>query len=1091
VVTCSRCGHAPPPSAKFCPECGQSLATRQGTPLGQTPAHLAEKILSMRDSMEGERKLVTVLFADLRGSLELLVDHDPEDACALLDPVLERMIEAVHRYEGTVNKILGDGIMAIFGAPLAHEDHALRACYAALRMQKAVHAYADELRRREGVPVQIRVGLNSGEVVVGAMGSDFRVEYTAVGPNTHLAARMEQIAQPGTTLVTAATLRLVDGLVEVKPLGPVPVKGLAEPMEVFELIGVGPSRSRLHAAALRGLAPLVGRDDERSRVDAVLGGAGRGRGAAVALVGEAGVGKSRLARECVQSLRQAGWLVLEGAAVSYGQGTPFFPVIEILRAYFAIEAGDDTARVREKITSKVLGLDPALATSLPAFLALLDVAGPDAGWDALDPPERRQRTLDALRRICVRESRIRPLLVVMEDLHWVDSETHAMLSHLLDGVPNVRAGMLLTYRPEFLERWTGHPHCVEIALGPLASVSAQALLDSLLGGDPDLSELKRRLVERTGGNPFFLEESVRSLAEVGVLAGEPGGYRLTRALPDVLIPPSIHAVLAARIDRLDPADKWILQCAAVVGTTFTLPLLEALVEVSTAELRQRLGRLERAGFVHEASLFPEPEWAFVHGLTHDVAYQGLLHDRRRSIHAAVADAIEARHAREPGWQVERLALHAFHGEQWERALSCLCQAGAKAAARSAYHEAAGHFTQAQAAMQHLPATREALEQSVDLGLELRNALFIAGELPRMFEPLLAAEATAERLGDDVRRGRVSAVLTNSRWAVGEYDAAVDAGLRTLAIADKLDDRSLRAVANQYLGQAYHALGDYERGIAHLRSAVATLEGDLANRRLGMPSPPAVFSRCWLVWCLGECGEFPEARRRSRENLAIAEASDQLYSVAQAQFGHGILSYFLGEFAEATAVLESARALCEAGNLKLTRAMTELFLGRVYSLSGQVPAAIAVLDRSRTTSAAIRFGYCHVLATIWYSQALILDRRFADARQHAETSLTLARAQRARGLEARALRVLGELSASGDAPDAEASEKLYAEAMAIATELGLRPLLSRCRVGVANVYTRTGRTERAREALTTAAGEFGRMEMTRWRERAERALSETR
>jgi tetratricopeptide (TPR) repeat protein len=472
-----------------------------------------------------------------------------------------------------------------------------------------------------------------------------------------------------------------------------------------------------------------------------------------------------------------------------------------------------------------------------------------------------------------------------------------------------------------------------------------------------------------------------------------------------------------------------------------------------------------------------------------VAYQGLLHDRRRAIHAAVADAIEARHARQPGWQVERLALHAFHGEQWERALRCLRQAGAKAAARSAYHEAAAHFTQAQAAMQHLPMTREGLEQSVDLGLELRNALFIAGELPRMFEPLLVAESTAERLGDEVRRGQVAAVLTNSRWAVGEYDAAVDAGMRTLAIADKLDDRSLRAVASQYLGQAYHALGDYERAIAHLRSAVATLEGDLAHRRLGMPSPPAVFSRCWLVWCLGECGEFPEARRRSRENLEIADASEQLYSVAQAQFGQGILSYFLGDLVESASVLESARALCEAGNLRLTRAMTELFLGRVYSLSGRVPEAIAALDLSRTTCAAIRFGYCHVLATIWYSQALILARRFDDARQHAETSLALARAQRARGLEARALRVLGEVLASGEAPEPDASERFYAEAMTIAVELGLRPLLSRCRVGVANVYSKTGRPERAREALTTAAGEFGRMEMTRWRERSERALAE--
>ena len=1091
-MKCPRCRHTPPPSAKFCPECGQALtgrATSTAVTPARTPAHLAEKILSARGAIEGERKLVTVLFADLRGSLELLVDRDPEEARSLLDPVIERMTEAVHRYEGTVNQVLGDGIMAVFGAPLAHEDHALRACYAAVRMQEAVRAYAAELRRRQGVPVQIRVGLNSGEVVVGAIGNDFRVEYRAVGPSTHLAARMEQIAQPGTTLLTLSTFRLVEGLVEVKALGPVPVKGLAEPLEVFELTGIGPTRSRLHASASRGLAPFVGREGERGVIDEQLAATAAGRGAAVALVGEAGVGKSRLVRECLEALRHAGWLVLEGAAVSYGQGTPFYPVIEVLRAYFGIGRRDDAARVRDRITARLLALDPALATSTPALFALLDVADADASWEALDPPERRQRTLEALRRVCVRESRVQPLLVVLEDLQWVDSETHALLSHLLDGVPSVRAGMLLTYRPDFHERWAGHPNCREIVLGPLGRESTDALLDALVGEATELAPLKRVLGERTGGNPFFLEESVRSLVELGVLAGSPGAYRLVGRLPEVQIPPSVHAVLAARIDRLDPEDKWVLQCAAVVGTTVPAGILQAVVDLDEAELRPRLERLERAGFVDQESLFPEPEWVFRHGLTHDVAYQGLLHDRRRQLHAVVADVIAARYADQPGAHVERLALHAFHGEQWERALRCLRQAGAKAAARSAYHEATAHFAQAQEAMRHLAVTREMQQERVDLALELRNALFISGALTQMFEPLREAEAVADQLGDDVRRGRVAAVLTNSRWAVGDFHGAVEAGTRALAIAERLGDPALHAVADQYLGQAHHALGAYDVALAHLRRAVEALSGDMTRRRVGMPSPPAIFSRSWLVWCLGERGEIGEARRSAREALEIAAASGQLYSVAQAAFSEGILYYFKGDLTESMAVLENARAHCDAGNLRLTRAMTDVYLGRVYSLVGQAPEAIAALERARATCAAINFAYCHALATIWSSQALILAGRLADARKRADESLQLARGLAARGLEARALRVLGELLASGDAPDLTGSEKLYGEAMAIAEILGLRPLVSRCRVGLAAVYRKSGRPDRAREALTTAAAEFARMEMTRWRERAERALAE--
>ena len=1091
---CARCGHPVSPSAKFCSECGHAVPARSGAAAApvRTPAHLAEKILSTGAVPAGERKLVTILFADLRGSLELLVDHDPEEARALLDPVLERMMEAVHRYEGTVNQILGDGIMAIFGAPLAHENHALRACYAALRMQEAVHAYADELRRRQGVPVQIRVGLNSGEVVVGAVGSDFRLEYTAIGPSTHLAARMEQIAQPGTTLLTAATLRLVEGLVEVRPLGPVPVKGLADPMEVYELIGVGPTRSRLHAAASRGLARFVGREHERRAIDDAMAAAGAGRGVAVSLVGEAGVGKSRLARECVESLRHRGWLVLEAAAVSYGQATPFFPVIEILRAYFAVDPRDDAARAREKVTAKLLGLDPALATSTPAFWSLLDLAGPDGDWDSLDPPERRQRTLEALQRICLRESRVQPLLVVLEDLQWVDSETHALLGRLLDGLPRVRAAMLLTYRPDFVDRWSGHPHAIEVPLGPLGPDSAHSLLGSLLGEAAELEPVKRLLVQRTGGNPFFLEESVSSLAELGVLSGAPGAHRLAQALPAVQIPPSVHAVLAARIDRLDPEDKRILQTAAVVGPTVPLGILEAVVDLPEADLRARLARLDRAGFVHEASLFPEPEWAFRHALTRDVAYQGLLHDRRRALHALVADAMETPGADHPGPHVERLGLHAFHGEQWERALRCLRQAGARAAARSAYREAAAHFTQAREALRHLPVTPDTLAHRVDIGLELRNALFIAGELPQMFEPLQAAEAAAEQLGDDVRRGRVAAILTNSRWAVGDNAGALEAGARTLAIATRLGDRGLQAVANQYIGQAYHAVGDYDAAVAHLRRAVHALPSDARPRQLaGTPSPPALFSRTWLVWCLSERGEFQEARRWAREALEIAHASEQLYSLAQAHFCQGVVGLHKGEIGESMAALEHARDHCEAGNLRLTRAMTELHLGRVYSLADRLPDALAMLDQSRSTCAAIRFAYCHALATIWTSQTLILAGRLGEARHHADAGLALAREQGARGLEARALRVIAELLASGDRPDIDGSLALYAEAMAIAEGAGLGPLLSRCRVGVAAVYTRAGRPAEARASLADAATDFARMEMTRWRERSERALAAVR
>ena len=455
TLTCGSCGADLPSGSRFCNNCGTpvqpsaAFRPRFASPDAYTPKHLAKKILTSKSALEGERKHVTVLFADLKGSMELLADRDPEEARKILDPVLERMMEAVHHYEGTVNNVMGDGIMALFGAPIAHEDHAVRACYAALRMQESVNRYAEEARRAQGVTVQIRVGLNSGEVVVGAIGNDLHMDYTAVGETTHLAARMEQAARPGTVLIAPATLDLVEGFVAVKSLGPVPVKGRSEPVEVYELSGIGPARTRLQAAARRGLTRFVGRDAEIEVLRRSLEHAGAGRGQAVAIVGEAGVGKSRLVWEFTRSHRTHGWLVLEGGSVSYGRATPHLPVIELLKAYLRIQERDDQRELRERVAGKLLTLDRTLEPLVTPLLALLDVPIEDDAWDVLDPPQRRQRILEAVKRLLLRESQVQPLLVLFEDLHWIDSESQALLDSLIESLPTARLLLLVNYRPEY------------------------------------------------------------------------------------------------------------------------------------------------------------------------------------------------------------------------------------------------------------------------------------------------------------------------------------------------------------------------------------------------------------------------------------------------------------------------------------------------------------------------------------------------------------------------------------------------------------------------------------------------------------------
>ena len=631
-------------------------------PLTYTPPYLAEKILTSKSAMEGEHKQVTVLFADLKGNTELIRDLDPEAGQALLDTALHLMMDAVHRFEGTVNDVAGDGIMAMFGAPIAHEDHALRACYAALAMQAALRRYAEAVRRTHGLEVLLRVGLNSGGVLVRTIGNDLYMNYSGVGLTTNLAARMEQLAPPGTIRVTAATLRLVEGAVRVNALGPFPVKGLAEPLEVFELVGAIPVHRRLQAAVARGLTRFVGRDQELAALTQALAQAGQGQGQLVALLGEAGLGKSRLVYEFVHGHATQGWCVLESASVSYGRATPYFPVIDLLKRYAHVEDTDNARTIRARVTGQVLTLDDTLQDTLPALFALLDVLPEDSPFRQLDPTQRRQRTLTALKRLLLRESQVQPLLLVFEDLHWLDTETQALLDSLVESLPTAHILLLVNYRPEYQHGWGSKTYYTQLRLDPLPPTSAEEFLQALLGDDPSLAPLTALLITRTGGNPFFLEESVHTLVETEALAGARRAYRLAKTLDSLQVPATVQAVLAARIDRVPPEDKRLLQTAAVIGTEVPWSLLQAIADVPEEVLQQGLTRLQAAEFLYEAHLFPELIYTFKHALTHEVAYGSLLQERRRTLHARIVGVLEGLAGDRLTEQVERLAYHALRSE---------------------------------------------------------------------------------------------------------------------------------------------------------------------------------------------------------------------------------------------------------------------------------------------------------------------------------------------------------------------------------------------------------------------------------------------
>jgi class 3 adenylate cyclase/predicted ATPase len=1090
-ATCAACGSQLAPGARFCNECGQTVVTatavlapaRYGAPASYTPKHLAEKILTSRSAIEGERKQVTVLFADLKGSLELLADRDPEDVRKLLDPVLDCMMEAVHRYEGTVNQVMGDGVMALFGAPIAHEDHAVRACYAAMRMQESVKRYAEEILRLIGVTIRIRVGLNSGEVVVRAIRGDLQMDYTAVGQTTHVAARMEQIADPGAILLTPQTLALAEGFIAVKSLGPVPIKGLSEPVEVHQLTGGGAARSRLQATAGRGLTKFVGRTTEMAQLHDALAQAFDGRGQVVTVVGEPGVGKSRLFWELTHAHRTEGALVLEAASVSYGRATVYFPVITLLKAYFQIDARDDTRRVREKVTGKLLSLDRALEPALPALLALLDVLIEDAAWTRLDPPQRKQHTLDAVKRLLLRESQVQPVVVIFEDLHWVDGETQSLLDVLVDNLPTARVLLLANYRPEYQHGWSSKTYYRQIRLDPLLPASAEEVLAALLGPDPALKPFKQMLIERAEGNPFFLEESVQTLVETKTLEGLRGAYRLTRTPERLEIPGTIKAMLAARVDRIPPDDKRLLHAASVIGKEFPFALLEAMVEMPADELRSSLGRLQAAEFLYEMRLFPDLEYAFKHALTHEVAYQSLLKTSRQQYHQRIADVLAARFPETVEAQPEVLAHHYTEAGLAEQAVPYWLRAGQRAIERSANAEAVSHLTKGLAVLSSVPEGPVRIQRELALQLALGAPLtMLKGHAAPAVEQVYARAYTlSHQIEDGLQQFSVLRGLWFHAFDQARFETAHQLGEQCLALAQRLHDPDLHHEAYRMLWGPLFMVGDLVAARAHIEQAIALIDREIyhapaAERTLD----PGVLSLGYASWTLWILGYPDQALTRSHEAAVRAEQLSHAYSRVFALHHAGILHQFRREVDLVYANAEIVVPLSREGGF--IRCLAGGLMRRGWALSerGTPREGIAQIDEGLATwrNMGVVLGQPLLLAHL--AEAHGRDGRPEDGLRLISDALAVAHRTSERYYEAELLRCKGELllQSLGGKPRPERSsprlteaEECFARALVSARQRQSKSLELRAAMSLGHLWQRHGKRADARRLLVDICAWF--------------------
>ena len=1094
---CAGCGKPLPPPAKFCSECGRAAAPapevaagpvlRFTTPSAYTPPYLADRILASATALEGERKQVTILFADLQGSMQLLAERDPEEAREVLDPVLDLMMEAVHWYEGTVNQVMGDGIMAIFGAPLAQEDHAVRACYAALRMHDAVRRYA-ETRPTTGAAVHIRIGLNSGEVVVRAIGSDLRMDYSAIGQTTHVASRMEQMAAPGTTIMAPATVTLVEGYVRARSLGSRSVKGLAEPLEPFELVGAEPVRSRLQARP-GGLTKFVGRTEELGALADMMERVRRGHGQVVAVVSEAGVGKSRLYLEFLRSPHAHDCLLLETGCVAYRK-TPYQPIIELLRAFFLVGEHEAPFMTRQKVVAKLASLDAALDALAPPCFWLLGVPVDDSKWERLDPEQRRNRALETVRMLLLYECRRQPVIVVFEDLHWIDAESQSFLESLVDALGAARLLLLVNYRPEYHHGWASRSYYRYFRIDGLPPETADELMDALLGHDPSLRPLKRVLVERTDGNPFFIEETVRTLRETSELLGDRGDHRLTQAVGALRVPATVQAVLAARIDRLPDDLKRLLQCAAVIGTDVPFALLLEVSEIPATKFRGALAELQSGEFLYETQLFPNIEYAFRHTLTHDVAYGTVVIERRKALHARIAEVIERLHAGQLAEQVERLAHHTVRAEVWGKAVGYLRQAGDKALGRSASREAADRFAQALDALSHLPNESATLRLAVDLRLALRAALYALGEFEPMLKCLREADELARKL-DDPRRLAWISIHIGEHWRqAGDFTQALELIERALVLGERVGDPAVRFAAHQYLGLTCHAVGDFSRAATHMRTVAELPEDDpvAAQFRPTQAGSRAGFravSLGWLARCLADTGDFDEGRVHGLEATRMADEIDHPYSLASACWGLGYLHTVQGDFEKAALVLESA--LTTAREASLTRLLPQVMrvLGLAYAQSGRPGDGIPLAEEALQIVESIGLIVGHASTLTHLGEVYVVAGRWEDAAKVTERALLIARNHGQLADKANAFRLLGDVTARRES--ARDARRFYGEAIALGESLGMRPLTARSRLGLGIVLRRDSDVA-SRPTLEEAQASFRTLGMPFWEALAQAELN---
>jgi class 3 adenylate cyclase/tetratricopeptide (TPR) repeat protein len=1081
AVACSSCGTELRAGARFCDSCGAPFAGARPPPKPPaaepprrdprtyTPKHLTERILTSRNALEGERKQVTVLFADVTGSMELAEQVDAEEWHRLLDRFFEILTEGVHRFEGTINQYTGDGVMALFGAPLAHEDHAHRACYAALQLQTDLRRFAHELKRDRELTFATRIGLNSGEVVVGKIGDDLRMDYTAQGHVVGIAARLQALADPGKVYVSRHTADLVQGFFELESLGDFRIKGVSQPLAVFSLDGVGRMRTRLDVSRARGLSRFVGRQDEMAVLDAALTRAAGGQAQVVGVVADAGTGKSRICAELVERCRARGIAVREARGVAHGRLLPFLPLLELLRDVFSLEENDGAREARQKIAGTMVLLDPRFEEALPAVFEFLGVPDPERPAPVADPADRRRQLFAIIARLVRALGEREPSVLVLEDLHWFDDGTASFLESLVDAISGTKTLLLLNFRPEFRAPWIGKTTYQQLPLLPLGAAAIAELLDELLGRDASLAGLRELIRERTGGNPFYVEEAVLSLVEAGSLEGTRGAHRLVHPLTSLRVPPTVQALLAARIDRLPERERSVLQAAAVIGKQFPESILRRVAAIPDAELDEALRALRARDFLFEEALFPEIEYAFKHPLTQEVAYGTQLVERRKEAHAAVAALFEES---EPSRLDEQAALIAHH---WQAAGEPLRAArwhrrAAEWSENNAPSSAVAHWRAVRALGAEIedPAESARLRIEASIGL-VRAADYDLVEGAEMESAFEEGRRLAIETGDLDARVRVLLAYSAQVLNTGAFERSEQLLGEAGEAADASGDANLRFVVRGHCGYICVLRGEQRRALEHYEEAFALLGGRVPTDSFFLRRYYGASTNRAMI--LGESGRLQEAFGEIRQLLEKARDTHDLTYECIAQLCLSRLSLYRGEGREAVEHAEHAIESAERLDALGFRATSRLALASGYFIAGEDEQAIALFEDAAAIATAESVGPNMMLMLhARLAQALFRTGKRERALALATESAGAARSSKRLGAVEAFLAFARVLLASGSERFAEVEEALDA-AMAVARQCSGRvyePLIAEER---ARLAVQRGDNEVAARAFDEALGLF--------------------